>query len=71
MNNLYIPCLQVIIANRFTCGERKIWQNIEKSQNVMKLIEAYINLPILFSKVELKLGDTFSQFIHRLKIGIF
>ena len=23
---------------RFTCGERKIWQNIEKSENIMKLI---------------------------------
>ena len=23
--NSYIPCLQVIIANCFTCGERKIW----------------------------------------------
>ena len=23
--NSYIPCSQVIIAHRFTCGERKIW----------------------------------------------
>ena len=23
--NSYIPCLKVIIAHRFTCGERKIW----------------------------------------------
>ena len=23
--NSYIPCLEVIIAHRFTCGERKIW----------------------------------------------
>ena len=33
-----MSCLQLIIAHRFTCGERKIWQNIEKSQNIMKLI---------------------------------
>ena len=26
------------MAHRFTCGEKKIWQNIEKSQNIMKLI---------------------------------
>ena len=28
------------MAHRFTCGEKKIWQNIEKSQNIMKLIVA-------------------------------
>ena len=22
---------------RFTCGEKKIWQNIKKSQNIMKM----------------------------------
>ena len=27
------------MAHRFTCGEKKIWQIIEKSQNIMKLIE--------------------------------
>ena len=24
-SNSYIPCLLVIIAHRFTCGERKVW----------------------------------------------
>ena len=24
--------------HRFTCGEEKIWQNIKKSQNIMKMI---------------------------------
>ena len=28
----YIPCLQVIIAHGFTCGERKIWSNIKVSK---------------------------------------
>ena len=28
----------MIIAHRFTCGERKFWQNIKKTQNVMKMI---------------------------------
>ena len=36
--NSCIPCLYVIIVYRFTCGERRIWWNIEKSQNIMKLI---------------------------------
>ena len=26
------------MAHRFTCGEKRIWQIIEKSQNIMKLI---------------------------------
>ena len=30
------------MAHRFTCGEKKIWQNIEKSQNIMKLIVGLI-----------------------------
>ena len=24
--------------HRFTCGEKKSWQNIKKSQNIMKMI---------------------------------
>ena len=30
------------MAHHFTCGERKIWQNIEKPQNIMKLIVVYV-----------------------------
>ena len=33
-----MPCVQVILTHRFTCGERKIWKNINKSQNIMKMI---------------------------------
>ena len=29
------------MAHRFTFGESKIWQNIEKSQNIMKLIVGF------------------------------
>ena len=36
--NSYIPCLLVIITLRFTCGEKKNWQSIKKSQNVMSMI---------------------------------
>ena len=34
-----MPCLQGIIALPFTVGERKIWQNIKNSQNIIKMIE--------------------------------
>ena len=30
------------IAHRFACGKRKIWENIEKSQNIMKLIKGHL-----------------------------
>ena len=33
-----MPCLEVIIAHRFTCGERKISYSIKKSQNIMKVV---------------------------------
>ena len=32
------------MAHRFTCGEKRIWQKIEKSQNIMKLIVDIPNL---------------------------
>ena len=31
-----------MIAHRFTCGERKILSNIEKSQDIMKVIVGLI-----------------------------
>ena len=30
---------QIIIAYRFTCGKRKIWQNIKKSQNMKMILD--------------------------------
>ena len=27
-----------MIAHRFTCGERKVWQNIKTSENIMQFI---------------------------------
>ena len=38
-DNLYVPCLLLIIACRFTCGESKIWEKIKKSQNITKMID--------------------------------
>ena len=35
------PCLLLIITFRFTCGERNIWSNIRKSQNVITTIVDY------------------------------
>ena len=40
-----MPCLKVIIAYRFTCGERKICRNIKKSQNIMKVVVGVYKLP--------------------------
>ena len=37
-SNSYIPCLLLIIALRFTCGESKICGNIKISQNIMTMI---------------------------------
>ena len=36
--NLYTSCLLLIIILLFTCGERKIWSNTKKSQNIMIMI---------------------------------
>ena len=33
--------------NCFACGERNNWQNIKKSQNIMKLVETQIRGQIL------------------------
>ena len=38
---LVAQLVYTMFAHRFTCGERKIWQNIEKPQNIMKLIVVY------------------------------
>ena len=32
-----MPYLLLIIALRFTCDEIKIWENIKKSQDIMKI----------------------------------
>ena len=40
-------CLLLIIALRYTCGERKIWSNIKKYQNIMKMIVLKIFLCFL------------------------
>ena len=42
-----------IISNRFTCGEIKIWSNIEKSTNFAKNIDIYPRLLSVFLKTVL------------------
>ena len=37
-DNLHIPSLLLRVTLRFTYGERKIWWNIKKSQNIMTMI---------------------------------
>ena len=37
-SNSYIPCLLLRIRLYFTCGIKKIWSNIKKSQNIMTMI---------------------------------
>ena len=44
----YTPCLLLIIMFLFTCGERKIWQNIKKSHNIISMIDFLKNFPIFF-----------------------
>ena len=38
MRQLVIPRLLLIIMLRFTCGEKKIWQSIKNSQNIMSMM---------------------------------
>ena len=35
---IFAICLLLIITFRFTCGGKKIWSNIENSQNIMTMI---------------------------------
>ena len=39
---LYTTCLLLIATLRFTCGGRKIWSTIKKSQNIMNMIVSKI-----------------------------
>ena len=48
------------MAHRFTCGEKKIWQNIEKSQNIMKLIAVRD-----FTKEMMVHKDDFIRFVDK------
>ena len=38
--------------HRFTCGDMKIWKNIKKSQNVMKMIvDSFLNIGMTFASL--------------------
>ena len=41
MRQVVFIMFKVIIALRFTFRERKTWQNIDKSQNIMELIVGF------------------------------
>ena len=44
-NNSYLPCLFLIINLRFTCGDRKLWSNVKKSQydhDVCKILFCFL-----------------------------
>ena len=44
----YIPCLLRKIAPRFTCGRRKIWSNIKKSQKTLLFFQIWEKGVVIF-----------------------
>ena len=38
LNQLVYTCLLQLTKFHFTCGEKKIWQNIKNSQNIMTMV---------------------------------
>ena len=61
--NLLIPCLLLIITLRFTCGERKIWSNIKKSQNIMTMIVAGLALTLTLDTHSQAESETLPHFV--------
>ena len=61
--NLFIPCLLLIITLRFTCGERKIWSNIKKSQNIMTMIVAGLALTLTLNTHSQAKTETLPHFV--------
>ena len=53
------------MAHCFNCGERKIWQNIGKSQNIMKLIAAIGHYSVI-----LRHFQSLAQRLHTQKPGM-
>ena len=78
-DNSYIPFLLLIITLCFTCGESKIWENIKKSQNFMKMIvgpdfkqvsNAYISKTWNYKFTKKWFLDDFSFVFRTLSNGI-
>ena len=59
---LVAQLVYTMFAHRFTCGERKIWQNIEKPQNIMKLIVVYV---VVASSKEFSSAEIFFSFFFQ------
>ena len=55
---LYVTCLLLIFTIPFTCGERKIWYNIKKSQYIMTNIVWKTFVCILCLHLELQIWKT-------------
>ena len=68
---VYVPYLLLIIRLRFTWGERKIWPNVEKSQNIMTMVVAICKNIKKFNRVNrkqlniLKIFQSISLTTHR------
>ena len=55
--------LLLIIRLRFTCGERKIWGNIKKSQNIMTIIVVYCLFLVIFIDNSIFKGELAINFL--------
>ena len=64
-DNSHMPCLSLIITLCATCGERKIWSNIKKPQNIMTMIaECYhekVNMQVPLFVAERFATDYFTK----------
>lgn len=47
-NSKHLNILKLIIILRFTCGERDIWQNAKKSQNIVPTIVHVLSIPACY-----------------------
>ena len=50
---------------RFTCGEKKIWENIKKSENIVIMIVGHIRILYLLTCFPLSLFVSFAHFTSR------
>ena len=49
--NSYVSWVLIIITPRFTCGKRKLWQNIKRYQNIMTMIVCKIFVCLLTASI--------------------
>ena len=69
---VYVPCL-LVDTIRFTCSERKIWSDIEKSQNIINMVVCKILFNFFKKKVDLQktviLWQEFTLFFKKNVLG--